>query len=73
MKAPYGPTSYIKNLQKLRRQISNCPNRDWRQEGLACTANVTEPEYLCNIIPQDHPDRRGIFQWLTDDYTYWNW
>lgn len=30
--------------------------RDGADEGLACLRNA-KPEYLVNLIPQDHPDR----------------
>lgn len=52
-------------LSELRAAIRECPNPDYREEGLACLRGVRRGEYLTNLIPQDHPDRVGIVRWLT--------
>ena len=69
----YKKSAFIRRIGNLRNIIRQCARRDWREEGLACCENA-KPEFLSNIIPQDHPDRIGIFQFLTDEETrdaYW--
>lgn len=38
--------------------------KDGAREGIACLEN-TMPEYITNIIPQDHPDRIMALRLLT--------
>ena len=52
-------------LAELRQEIRSCPDADYREEGLGCLRGVRKGEYLSNLIPQDHPDRIGIFKYLT--------
>lgn len=38
---------------------------DAAREGLACLRNAA-PEYLTNLIPSDHPDRKAALRLLTE-------
>ena len=62
-----------KRLPRLRGLIRLCPNKDFREEGIACLRGIKKPEYLLNLIPQDHPDRIGIVQFITDPDNYFEW
>jgi len=74
MKARVFKASYVtfSRIPKLRAMIRECPNEEYRSEGLAALRGRTKGEYLINLIPQDHPDRIGIVDWLTSGKHYWN-
>lgn len=50
-------------LRHARRILRQCEDLDVREEGLACLRNA-KPEYLCNIIHTDHPDRAQAVEFL---------
>lgn len=39
--------------------------RDGAREGLGCLKDA-QPEYLMNLLPQDHPDRKEAFRILSE-------
>ena len=50
-------------IADARARLRECPDPDVREEGLACLRKA-KPEYLCNLIKADHPDRAAALRWL---------
>lgn len=59
---------YISQARKRLTVIKNTSavqaERDAAEEGIACLSGA-KPEYLMNLIPQDHPDRIKAVRMLT--------
>jgi hypothetical protein len=60
---------YIAQAIKILREIKENPTRtknerDGSDEGIACLTSA-KPEYLCNLIKTDHPDRIMAMHLLT--------
>jgi hypothetical protein len=46
----------VRSIRKVREILRGCPDKDIRDEGLACLRNAAAG-YLMNLIPMDHPNR----------------
>lgn len=59
------PSTWIskKTMSEIRSVLRLCPDKDVREEGLACLRNA-KPEYLVNLIPSNHPDRSAALRWV---------
>ena len=55
-----------RKISRARACLRECEDNSTRAEGLACLRNA-RPEYLCNLIHADHPDRRGALRWLKEN------
>ncbi len=51
-------------IAAARQTLRTCPEKATRDEGMACLRGA-RPEYLCNLIKQDHPDRIAAVRYLS--------
>jgi hypothetical protein len=52
-------------MSKVRAILRECPDEAVRGEGLACLKGA-RPNFLCNLIPGDHPDRVAALRWIIE-------
>jgi len=52
-----------RRFARVREVLRECPNAAAKAEGLACL-RYAEPNYLCRLIRQDHPDRIAAMQYI---------